>query len=188
MRKTSRMLITLLLFVFAGCSSTYAGNWSEDINGSYYINDDGTYPCAMWKWIDGNGDGVAECYYFDANGYCLMNTITPDNCQVNGEGAWIVDGVVQTQAIPVSSGMLPEEVQYNPETESGSNAVRSVQSGSGAGTGSAAIPTEGIVYVSKTGSKYHKDASCGTMKDPLQMTVQEAGAGGRKPCSKCYRV
>lgn len=38
-----------------------------------------------------------ECYYFDQNGHLLVNTITPDNYMVNENGAWIVDGVVQSQ-------------------------------------------------------------------------------------------
>ena len=40
---------------------------------------------------------VAECYYFDGNGYMAANTTTPDGYTVDGSGAWVVDGVVQTQ-------------------------------------------------------------------------------------------
>lgn len=52
-----------------------------------------------WKWIDQNGDGVAESYYFDDVGNILTNTTTPDGYQVNENGAWVENGVVQTQAV-----------------------------------------------------------------------------------------
>lgn len=49
-----------------------------------------------WHWIDGNGDGVGECYYFGENHYILTDTVTPDGYTVNADGAWIENGVVQT--------------------------------------------------------------------------------------------
>ena len=49
-----------------------------------------------WHWIDGNYDGVGECYYFGENHYILTDTVTPDGYTVNTDGAWIENGVVQT--------------------------------------------------------------------------------------------
>ena len=63
----------------------------------WWQNDDGSYPTSSWHWLDGNGDGISECYYFDGNGYMAANTTTPDGYTVDGSGAWVVDGVVQTQ-------------------------------------------------------------------------------------------
>ena len=54
-------------------------------------------PVNTWAWIDGNKDGIAECYYFNENGYMLANTNTPDNYTVNENGAWTINGVVQTK-------------------------------------------------------------------------------------------
>ena len=71
---------------------TNAGRW-------WYDNEDGTWASSGWKWIDGNSDGTAECYYFDAAGWLLTGTVTPDLCTVDANGAWVVDGVVQTQAV-----------------------------------------------------------------------------------------
>lgn len=76
---------------------SYAGQWKQDTTGSWWQEDNGSYPVNTWSWIDGNQDGVSECYYFDGNGYRLTNAVTPDGYQVNGDGAWIVNGVVQTQ-------------------------------------------------------------------------------------------
>lgn len=75
-----------------------AGQWQMDQIGWWWSNGDGTYPTNCWQWLDGNGDGVAECYYFDQNGYMLANAITPDGNLVNSEGAWIVNGAIQRQS------------------------------------------------------------------------------------------
>lgn len=74
-----------------------AGSWQSNLTGWWWQEDDGSYPVNGWKWIDGNGDGAAECYYFNEQGYCLLNTYAPDGYQVNENGAWVVDGVVQYQ-------------------------------------------------------------------------------------------
>lgn len=77
---------------------SYAGSWQNSANGWWWQNDDGTWPANTWQWIDGNGDGIAQCYYFNGEGICLMNTTTPDGSTVDGNGAWMVNGVIQTQA------------------------------------------------------------------------------------------
>ncbi len=51
----------------------------------------------VWSWIDVNGDGVQECYYFTEDGNYLKSTTTPDGYQVNAEGQWTENGVVQTK-------------------------------------------------------------------------------------------
>ena len=55
----------------------------------------GSYPVSQWKWLDGNKDGIYECYAFDANGYMYSNTTTPDGYTVNKDGAWTVGSSVQ---------------------------------------------------------------------------------------------
>lgn len=77
--------------------TSYAGSWQNDGRGWWWLEDNGSYPANAWCWLDGNQDGVSECYYFDENGYMLANTVTPDGYQVNGNGAWIVNGSVQTK-------------------------------------------------------------------------------------------
>ena len=78
--------------------TAFAGQWREDAAGWWWQEDDGSYAVSSWQWLDGNQDGVAECYYFDQYGYCLMNTITPDGYQVDGNGAWVVNGAIQTRS------------------------------------------------------------------------------------------
>ena len=96
-----KMLVGILSTALAMSMSmtAFAGQWQSDTNGWWWQNDNGSYPANTWQWIDGNNDGTAESYYFNEQGYCLMNTTTPDGYTVNPAGAWVVDGVVQTQAI-----------------------------------------------------------------------------------------
>lgn len=98
MKKRS-FLILAAAFTAAFSMTAYAGEWQSSENGWWYAKDDGTWPVSAWEWLDGNGDGVSECYYFDENGYLLTNGTAPDGSQVNGDGAWVVDGQVQTKTV-----------------------------------------------------------------------------------------
>lgn len=106
MKKNIVKVLTLatLLSTFYPLTS-FAGEWKSDNNGWWYQNDDGSYPKNTWQWIDGNKDGISESYYFNENGYLLTNT-TKDGYTVNGDGAWTVDGVVQTQGQQVATNLV----------------------------------------------------------------------------------
>lgn len=43
-----------------------------------------------------------------------------------------------------------------------------------------------MVWVSGKGKKYHSKSSCSEMKNPYQISLEDAQSGGRTPCSKCY--
>lgn len=96
MKKRYAAMLMAAAMTVGSAMTSFAG-WQSDANGWWWQNEDGSYPSNTWQWIGGNGDGVAECYYFDGNGYMLANTTTPDGYQVNADGAWTVNGVVQTQ-------------------------------------------------------------------------------------------
>lgn len=123
MKKILFTAIIAGIIAISSFSSAFAGQWEQDQENARwkYLNDAGTYLTSGWQWIDGNGDRIAECYYFDENGYCLVNTITPDNCMVDVNGAWIVEGIVQTQAVettqtaPVS---VSQKIDPSPTEES----------------------------------------------------------------------
>ncbi len=95
MRK--QMITTVLAAAMAvsmGITS-FAGQWVSDTTGWRWQEDDGSYLSGTWEWLDGNQDGIAECYYFGADGYMLHDTETPDGYTVNSDGAWTADGEVQ---------------------------------------------------------------------------------------------
>lgn len=159
--KTLKVILASAALTISMSTTALAGTWQSDSIGWQYQNDDGSYPVNTWQWIDGNGDGISESYYFDSNGYCLENTTTPDGYTVNQNGAWIVDGVIQTQTVSISNTQ---------ETS----------------TESAETPVSATVWLSRTGTKYHSNPSCSNMKNPIEATEDEAIAAGRTACSKCY--
>lgn len=92
-----------LLYAVVGISVlstiTSFASWIQTETTWKYQTIDGNYYNDGWHWIDGNGDNVAECYYFNVDGNMLSNTTTPDNYVVDINGAWVVNGVVQTKVV-----------------------------------------------------------------------------------------
>lgn len=95
----------------ASMSMTALAGWEQEGNNWKY-NDNGTYAANGWYWIDGNNDGIAESYYFDNTGILARDT-TVEGYTVNTDGAWVVNGeiqtrtdvgVVQTKSVAVNNG------------------------------------------------------------------------------------
>ena len=87
-----KKMVTLFMAVTLSVSmsmTALAGQWKQ--SGMDWKYEDNGSCLTGWQWIDG------KCYYFDGNGYMLSNTTTPDGYQVDASGAWVVNGVVQTQ-------------------------------------------------------------------------------------------
>ena len=91
----------LCMGLLVGAQSVLAAQWRTGAAPNeqrwWYDNEDGTYLRNGWFWLDGNQDGIAECYYFDADGWMLADTVTPDGYTVNGNGAWVQNGQVMTR-------------------------------------------------------------------------------------------
>jgi len=111
----SKLLVATFLLSMATSATVLAGTWRQTESGWWYDNGDGTFPNNTWQWIDGNNDGVAECYYFYGNGIMAANTVTPDGYTVNPDGAWTVDGKVQAKHLngqaPSSTGSANSQTQ-----------------------------------------------------------------------------
>lgn len=43
-----------------------------------------------------------------------------------------------------------------------------------------------MVWIPRTGSKYHRTSTCSNMKNPSQVTREQAESWGYDPCKKCY--
>ena len=83
MKKAIKIFGLACLMTAAMTGYAFAGNWIQDaarpvnVNGLsnwWYRNDDGTYPKNGWAWLDGNNDGVSECYRFDNDGWMYIST------------------------------------------------------------------------------------------------------------------
>ena len=94
---------TVFAVMLANPAIAYAGTWSNEggPNQWKYYTDDNTSAADGWYWIDGDQDGLEECYYFDKNGFMMADTRTPDGFQVNSDGFWTVSGQVQKRETPV---------------------------------------------------------------------------------------
>lgn len=111
--KRTKMLLVTGIMIMAMSNTAHAAAWKTGIAPNetrwWYDNEDGTYARNGWYWLDGNQDGVAECYYFDSEGWMAAGTTTPDGYEVNENGAWIVGGIPQTQEI-ISADAEAEEI------------------------------------------------------------------------------
>jgi FOG: Glucan-binding domain (YG repeat) len=105
MKKLGLFLLMAMLSV-AACFPAFAGEWKQYDNKWWYDNGDSTYAKDGWNWIDG------KCYYFGTDGYCLINTTTPDGYQVDASGAWTVNGVVQTKIDESAWFIPPSEYRF----------------------------------------------------------------------------
>ena len=112
-----KVFMTASLFIVLSANLVFASGWTKGIskNAWWYDFGNGDYFKSSWQWIDGNQDGIAECYCFDENGWMYENTITPDGYTVNENGAWTINNIVQTKA----SDLIPK----NNTNNNGNNTV-----------------------------------------------------------------
>lgn len=98
MQKNKMLVQAVAVLSATALSATpvLAAGWQKDATGWWWQENNGGYPVSKWQWLDGNDDGTAESYYFGGNGYMFTNSRTPDGYQVNGEGQWTENGIVQT--------------------------------------------------------------------------------------------
>ncbi len=108
MRSRTKMLTAAFLaagiaaatMLTANAASMADGQWCTGTGADatrywFTLEPDGSRCVAnTWMWIK-DTDGVVRCYYFDAEGWVVTNT-TIDGNQVDADGRWVVNGVVQT--------------------------------------------------------------------------------------------
>ena len=109
-------ILTSFLFLFSG---TAKADWvkGEGKNAWWFDFGNGDYFKSSWQWIDGNQDGIAECYCFDENGWMYENTTTPDGYTVNENGAWTINNIVQTK----TSDLIPKNNTNNVNNTASNN-------------------------------------------------------------------
>ena len=106
-----KVFMTTSLFIALSANLTFASGWTKGIskNAWWFDFGNGDYFKSSWQWIDGNQDGIAECYCFDENGWMYENTTTPDGYTVNENGAWTINNIVQTK----TSDLIPKNNANN---------------------------------------------------------------------------
>lgn len=145
-KKLMKLMMTVFVLASLMASTAFGAGWTlgqgENSSRWWYDLENGQYygtpeQTVEWQWLDGNGDGIAECYAFGSQGWMYADTVTPDGYTVNPDGAWTADGVVQTMA--VAAGYAGTRAQ-----------AAGTETGTGAETdGSSRIL---VAYFSKTGT------------------------------------
>ena len=85
-----------------------------------------------------------------------------------------------TQNTQEVTASIPETVapaQTEPATEAPTPEPVAIDSGDETGE---------MVWITTNGKKYHSNPDCSNMKNPRQVTLDEAISSGRDACSKCY--
>ncbi len=116
MKKMLKTLGLAAALTAAMSVTAFAGQWEQDSAGWWWQEDDGSYARNTWQWLDGNRDGVYECYYFEDSGYLAVNT-TVDGYQVNGDGCWVDGGRVMTRRTGQAARDLLAQVLDDSETQ-----------------------------------------------------------------------
>lgn len=83
--------------------------WQKDANGWQYRKADGQYCANGWFWVFDSSIQGMKCYYFNPQGYLLLNGTAPDGYQVNANGEWIQDGAVQVVTAPKAAAVLSND-------------------------------------------------------------------------------
>ena len=180
MKKKFASLMLAGLLAFSTLSTAFAGTWLQDNVGWWYQNDDGSYPANGWHWIDGNNDGTAECYYFNESGYCLINTTTPDGYTVDINGAWIIDGVIQTKV----TSLTPTTQSTITETTKSKTAQIP--------TGISIYPYDGYTIVVNTNTHKYHVPSCSSVSDIKSTNLGYSSdstylnSNGYAACKRCH--
>lgn len=119
-------VITTAAVIMTAEFPAYAGEWKLDSRGWRWMNDDGSYPVNQWAWIDGNHDGIAECYYLEADSYMAANAAI-QGMTVDQNGCMTEHGVIQTNKMAgkdfekafelVASTSNIQVIDYSKQTE-----------------------------------------------------------------------
>lgn len=155
------------------------------ITGTRYMNIEGMLPFENM---------VAD--YIKETGNHVAYRITPIF-----EGKNLVCSGVQMEAYSVEDGgdgICFNVYCYNVQPGITINYASGESSGPSNDTTESSKPTENhddtaqgssgiMVWIPQSGSKYHSKSSCSNMKNPTQVTKEEAEQRGYEPCKKCYK-
>lgn len=126
-----------------------------------------------WQWVDGNNDGIAESYYFNSNGYIAVNT-TVDGYTVNNDGAWTVNGIVQTKQVSLTDTKTSTS-QKDISQMTNDELTRWLQENDGNGMGSGVGHGTGAQGNLNGGSQHVSDGQ--VVSTPQQTTQSGDGTG-----------
>lgn len=194
MRKSLKVLVLVGVLSIASTFTSLA-SW-EQVGTQWKYSENNGYVSNGWYWLDGDSNGVAECYYLDVNGILAVST-TVESYTVNENGAWTVNNVVQTKVINSGSSGRSESSQNqsnsgmpslsdlmngvttsnmdNSDVQAGdSTGLPPMQSGAGVTTGGSS--SDSSQTSSQTGNSFSDKFHGGVGDTVLSITDEEAEA------------
>lgn len=156
------------------------------ITGTRYMNIEGMLPFEnmVADYIKETGNHVAyriTPIFEGKNLVCSGVQMEAYSVEDSGDGICfnvycynVQPGITINYASGESSGPSSETMESSNPTENNGNDTAQGSSGT-------------MVWIPQSGSKYHSKSSCSNMKNPTQVTKEEAEQRGYEPCKKCYK-
>lgn len=156
------------------------------ITGTRYMNIEGMLPFEnmVADYIKETGNHVAyriTPIFEGKNLVCSGVQMEAYSVEDSGDGICfnvycynVQPGITIDYASGKSSGPNSETTENSKPTESNDNDTAQGSSRT-------------MVWIPQSGSKYHSKSSCSNMKNPTQITKEEAERRGYEPCKKCYK-
>lgn len=156
------------------------------ITGTRYMNINGMLPFEnmVADYIKETGNHVAyriTPIFEGSNLVCSGVQMEAYSIEDEGDGICfnvycynVQPGITINYATGDSTGPSSESTESSTQTSETTNS-NSNQTSSGE-----------MVWIPKSGSKYHNNENCSNMKNPTQVTKEEAEDRGYEPCKKCY--
>ena len=88
-----KILILSLIFTFV-LSTLNLAIGLQDLTGTFFTKNDGTFARDEWVYFDKDGDGYDECFHFNDYGFLERNVITKDGYKVDENGYYIENGKI----------------------------------------------------------------------------------------------
>ena len=99
-KKLNNCFAFIIVLVFVLATPIFAIWGKTEKGGIYWFEPNGTIAIDGWKLIDDDNDGIGYYYYFNKNGFILLDDITPDYKIVGEDGRRIgFDGNPESQVI-----------------------------------------------------------------------------------------
>lgn len=180
MKNIHKSLIFVLLLLLAACSSgisekdysalqqEYAALQEENADLKSRLEDAEQRNSELLLETERTAAALAEAQRAQADAEAALEDAR--QAQADAEAA-LEKSKTQTASQPASGTSSSSGSSSNSNTKSSSSS-----SSQEAGT---------MVWVSKTGKKYHSSSSCSNMKNPSQVSLSAAQSRGLTPCSKC---
>lgn len=187
MKNIHKSLIFVLLLLLAACSSgisekdysalqqEYAALQEENANLKSRLEDAEQRNSELLLETERTAAALAEAQRAQADAEAALEEAR--QAQADAEAA--LEKLKAQAASQPAAGTSDSSGASSGSSPSGGSNTKSASSGSSQNVGT-------MVWVSKTGKKYHSSSSCSNMKNPSQVSLSTAKSRGLTACKKCY--